>query len=161
MFEVIDNLLSESDLREIQKIMMSREFPWFVNNEVTTSGVRRGYDFYMTHLFFFNYMRNSPYFYLILPILNFLQPSAVARIKGNFYPNQNKLFEHEMHIDDDSSKGALFYINTNDGYTKLQDGTKIKSIENRLLIFDSFLPHCSTNCTNDYGRYNINFNYYL
>ena len=160
MYEVIDNILKKEHLDEIQKVMMSREFPWFVNNEVTQTGIKRGNDFYMTHLFFFDHMRNSPYYYLIEPIIQFLNPNALARVKGNFYPNQNNFFEHEMHIDDEVSKGALFYVNTNNGYTKLKDGTKIDSVENRLLLFDSFMPHCSTNCTDTYGRYNINFNYF-
>ena len=56
--------------------------------------------------------------------------------------------------------GAVFYLNTNNGYTKLHDGTRVCSKENRLLLFDAKLPHCSTNCTDQKIRLNINLNFY-
>ena len=44
--------------------------------------------------------------------------------------------------------------------TEEQDGTKIESIENRLLIFDASRMHNSTTTTSFEGRYNINVNYF-
>ena len=58
-------------------------------------------------------------------------------------------------------KSAIFYINNNDGYTILNNGkTKIESIANRILFFDSTKNHSSTHCTNDHARVNININYF-
>jgi len=54
----------------------------------------------------------------------------------------------------------LFYLNTNDGLTVLEDGTEIKSIENRILLHDASKPHHSTTCTDADRRVNINFNYF-
>jgi hypothetical protein len=51
-------------------------------------------------------------------------------------------------------------IFTCDGFTSLDDGTKIESIENRLLLFDSNKPHASSTCTNAKARFNMNFNYF-
>jgi hypothetical protein len=51
-------------------------------------------------------------------------------------------------------------LNTCDGFTSLDDGTKIESIENRLLLFDSNKPHASSTCTNAKARFNMNFNYF-
>ena len=56
--------------------------------------------------------------------------------------------------------GAVFSLNTCDGFTSLDDGTKIESIENRLLLFDSNKPHASSTCTNAKARFNMNFNYF-
>ena len=42
---------------------------------------------------------------------------------------------------------------------KLEDGTKIDSIANRMLIFDGAEKHCSTTTTNVPVRINININY--
>ena len=53
----------------------------------------------------------------------------------------------------------MFYFNTCDGYTKLNDGTKVESVANRALFFDPSIPHQSTNCTNAKARFNININY--
>jgi hypothetical protein len=86
---------------------------------------------------------------------------ALIRVKGNLYPSTSKLVEHDFHIDFPfKHKGALFSVNTCDGYTKLDDGTKIESIENRLLLFDASKNHASTTCTNTHVRVNINFNYF-
>ena len=56
--------------------------------------------------------------------------------------------------------GLYFILNTCNGYTKLEDGTKVFSVENRALFFDSYTPHCSTSCTDKLYRSNININYF-
>ena len=57
-------------------------------------------------------------------------------------------------------KIAVLYINSCDGYTKFEDGTKIDSIANRMLIFDGDTMHTSSTTTNEIARCNINFNYF-
>ena len=77
------------------------------------------------------------------------------------YPNTQEIYEHGKHTDYDfSHKAAILYINTCDGYTKLADGTKIDSVENRMLLFDASTPHQSTTTSNTTARFNINFNYF-
>jgi len=53
-------------------------------------------------------------------------------------------------------KIALFYLNTNNGYTILKDGTKIESIENRLAIFDNTVIHTDCSQTDTEGRLVLN-----
>ena len=50
-------------------------------------------------------------------------------------------------------------VNDCDGYTKLNDGTKIDSIANRLLITDGSILHSSTTTTNDKVRVTIGMNW--
>ena len=57
-------------------------------------------------------------------------------------------------------KGAILYLNTNDGYTCFEDGNKIKSIENRFVAFDSSLKHSGTTCTDEPRRIVLNINYF-
>ena len=65
-----------------------------------------------------------------------------------------------MHIDYNfSHSGAILSLNTCDGYTKLEDGTKIDSVANRILLFDPGEEHASTTTTNVSARFNINMNY--
>ena len=73
-----------------------------------------------------------------------------------------KIIEHGLHtdVDYDNSKTAVYYCNTNNGYTRLVDGTTINSIENRMLIFDSKTPHTGSTCTDTPFRTVINFNYF-
>ena len=50
-------------------------------------------------------------------------------------------------------KTGIFYLNTNDGYTKFKDGTIIKSEQNKYIEFDSELEHTRSTCTD--SRYRI------
>ena len=77
------------------------------------------------------------------------------------YPNTEILKEHGMHIDYKFSHTAgILSINTCDGYTKLEDSTKIDSIANRMLIFDASNPHAPSTTTDQPVRVNINFYYF-
>ena len=54
---------------------------------------------------------------------------------------------------------AIFYVNTNDGYTEFEDSTRVESVANKIVIFDSKLKHRGTTCTNQKTRVVINLNY--
>jgi hypothetical protein len=102
----------------------------------------------------------SPYYEKMIPILEKLDAKCLVRIKANLFPNTEILHEHPMHQDYEfSSTSAILSLNTCDGYTKLKDGTKIDSVANRILLFDSSEEHCSTSTTNVPARFNININY--
>ena len=109
-----------------------------------------------------NNVPSSTHFDNILPlIMKKIDVKTLIRVKINSYTKEDKLIEHDLHTDYDySNNGAIFSINTCDGYTKLEDGTKIESVANRMLFFDASKPHCSTNTTNQARRVNINFNYF-
>ena len=55
---------------------------------------------------------------------------------------------------------AIYYLNTNNGFTKFENGDKVNSVANRMVIFDSNLKHTGTSCTDAHARMLINFNYY-
>ncbi|MAU64390.1 MAG: hypothetical protein CMC38_08660, partial [Flavobacteriaceae bacterium] len=57
-------------------------------------------------------------------------------------------------------QAALIYLNTNDGFTELDDGTRIDSIENRLLLFNGNELHSSSTCTDQKRRVLISLNYF-
>ena len=102
----------------------------------------------------------SPYYENMIPLLDKLDARCLIRIKANLYPNTEILHEHSMHTDYPFfHSGAVLSLNTCDGYTKLEDGTKINSVANRILLFDPSEKHCSTTTTNVPARFNININY--
>jgi len=72
-----------------------------------------------------------------------------------------KLIKHKAHRDLPpalSHKGAILSLNTCNGGTYI--GKKfIKSVENRILLFDPSVLHSSTNCTDQQARFNININW--
>ena len=51
------------------------------------------------------------------------------------------------------------FITLNLGIGKVEDGTKIESVENRVVIFDSQIRHAGVPCTDEKRRVVINFNF--
>jgi hypothetical protein len=49
-------------------------------------------------------------------------------------------------------------VNTNNGYTMFDDGEKVSSLENRLLVFNGLEKHCSVVQTDTSARFIININ---
>ena len=83
------------------------------------------------------------------------------RVKANMNMRTPEIIEHGFHTDGTSScTAAIYYVNTNDGYTAFEDGTKVESIANRLVVFNTQTKHTGTTCTNAKFRCVINFNYY-
>lgn len=85
---------------------------------------------------------------------------ALLRIKLNFYAHTDKIYQHKMHHDYPfEHTGALLSLNTCDGGTILEDGSKHDSVANRMLFFDPSKLHASTTTTNQKGRFNMLINY--
>ena len=158
-YKVIDNYLKDEDFNFVREQIYSMDFPWFHNNEITNAGETLGNNYYQIHILYDNNRPNSNYFDTLIKHFDFF--NGLYRIKVNMYPNQGKFIEHQPHTDYKfEHKGAIFSMNDCDGYTKLEDGTKIESKANRMLFFDPTKSHSSTNTTNADRRVNINFNYF-
>jgi hypothetical protein len=160
MFKVIDNAISDSDFQNLKDKIMGSNFPWYYADTVAYEE-EKGDDFYFLHTFYDQCEPKSNYYNLIIPVLVKIQAKAIIRAKANAYPNINKFVKHNQHQDYKfSHKGAIFYVNSNNGYTMLENGEKIESKENRLLLFNSSKLHNSTNCTDKKMRINFNINYF-
>ena len=179
-YEVIDNFLDKEYFDKLVNFLVQEErgeredgnieMPWYFQSSISYP---KGHNkwapsensnlFYMTHMFYEYHTPRSNFYGNIIPLLTKLEElklHGLIRVKGNFYPNTEILHEHPMHIDYDfSHSGAILSLNTCDGYTKLKDGTKIDSVANRILLFDSSEKHCSTTTTNVPARINLNINY--
>jgi hypothetical protein len=166
--KVIDNFLSEQDFLTLKTALLGSSFPWYlnsikVNKNKTTIDDKFNYQF--THGFYYDHSPKSQYIELVTPIILKLNPSALLRIKANLTPNTYKIIEYDYHRDFDAphrfdGMSAVFYVNTNNGYTMFETGEKIESIENRIVIFDSDILHTGTSCTDEKTRCVLNFNYY-
>jgi hypothetical protein len=160
-YEIIDNFLDKDSFNEIKTIIESHHFPWYWNDQVTLKRYD-SFPYYFTHLLYDRTLsRSSFYHQLMSPFFEKIEVKAVIKAKINLYTNVNEFVENEDHVDYSyEHKGAILYLNTNNGYTILEDGTKIESIENRLLKFEPHKIHRSTHCTDVKRRMNINFNYF-
>ena len=113
---------------------------------------------------------NSAELNLILPILKKLQATVLLKAKINKTVARQSNLLVGWHTDttedhwaaDKNPMTAIFYINTNDGYTIIDDEDQkiINCIENRIVIFDSHLKHTGVTCSNTSNKLLININYY-
>ena len=160
---IIDNYLPLDQFASIKDLLMGVNLPWFYSETVTDNDNHNLQldPYYFTHKFHLNYTINSTHYSTLVPLITKIAPKSIIRIKANLYPNMGKEIENDWHTDlPFQHKGAIFYINDNNGYTILEDGTKIESKANRILFFDPSKQHKSTHCTNAKSRININFNYF-
>ena len=140
------------------------DFPWYWSEKV----IHQDYfdvlcdeinNFQLFHTFYSENERHSNW--NISPILDSLKVNAIVRVKANLNFRTNEIVKHGYHIDNQlNCKTAIYYINSNDGFTEFECGKKIQSIENRMIIFDSNLKHTGTTCTNQKRRIVVNLNYF-
>ena len=167
IMKIIDNFLPDEDYDSlVHHIVGCRRFPWNYNWYVTAQEDENAdrNNWYLTNLLYVwdgIELNVRPEFD---PIDEFVMPhmkiDKLLRVKANMYPSTEKIFEHEPHVDYDYFvKGAILSLNTCDGFTRLEDGTKVDSVANRMLFFDSSRPHNSSTTTNVQTRINININY--
>jgi hypothetical protein len=162
-YEVIDNFLAPDDFLNIKNTMFSNNFPWGYEPSVLNYPNSEILDklYFFTHKFYKDYVPFSNFISLLDPIIKKLNPKSIIKIQANLYPNVNKYIESLFHRDYEySHKGAVFYLNTNNGFTELEDKTKIQSIENRILLHDPFEFHKIVPCTDEKVRIVIVFNYF-
>ena len=162
-YKIIDNALRHEDFILIKNNIMCEAFPWhfvdYVTEKDEVAPSLRG-SFYFSHMFWdgFNIEPESQMF---SPLLDLMDCHAIIRIKANCYPSTSERVMHNNHVDYPfPHKGAIFYLNTNNGLTILEDKVEVESVENRLLLFDSSKQHKSTTCTDDKCRINVNFNFF-
>ena len=160
MLEVIDNYLDDETFKQMENIMVQTKFDWHYTEDITTHLGSDNPYFYFCHQFYLQKnFETSQFFDICIPLLRKLEPTAILRIKGNMYINQGiGVVEHSEHKDYEFSHfGGLFSINTCDGYTRIGD-EKIPSVANRMILFDTSVPHTSTSTSDSKYRMNINMN---
>ncbi len=156
--KIIDNFLPEEEFKSIQSLMMGGEFRWFYSEG-------RNYDddglYLMLHMFYQPEVgSNSEYLSMWSNFMNKLEAKKCERIKANLTFNTPTIEPASFHSDYSDMKTAIFYINTNNGYTEFESGVRVNSVANRVCIFDSNLNHRGTTHTEGGPqRIVVNFNY--
>jgi len=157
--EIIDNYCSQEYFDKLSEIVLSPDFPWFYQD--TVSGPSNNDDFYFTHCVYKHHRITSELYDMLIPLFESIQIKSLIRVKFNLYPNLGTEITNDPHIDYEfQHNGAILYLNTNNGFTVLEDGERISSIKNRLLLFDASKKHYSTHCTDKKIRVNMNINYF-
>jgi len=163
MIQVIDNFLPELYFKNIQNNMMGNNFPWYYNEYVTSFNSKQ---FQFTHRFCGpsddGRYDESPCYKILIPCIDLLKCREIIRIKGNMTPRTVFRRGGGYHLDFGKHKNiktSIYYVNTNNGFTRFKGKGKVKSVANRMVIFDGDLEHEGVTCTNQKVRTVINFNY--
>ena len=108
---------------------------------------------------------------LMLPIIGRCRVLAIHRIKCNLeLHGGSEPYASEYHVDwqneediKSNMQAAIYYVNTNNGYTEFKDGEevrKVESVANRMVFFDAELSHRGVSATDTRYRCVINFNWF-
>jgi len=162
--KIIDDFLSPSDFELTQHFFCkpNSELAWYFNDSIISGA--KGIDKYQFTHTFFNLSRpfNSNYSNFLQPFLTKLNAKYIFRIKANLRPRTTQGVLSGYHTDMDlNQQTAIFYLNTNNGYTKFKDDQypDVPSVANRLLTFYGGLQHCGCSCTDENTRVVLNVNY--
>ena len=173
--EVIDNFLPEYHFRQISNMILGADFDWYFNDLILHPD-EDGYDdkaYQFVHCLFT--IERGGICSNRYPLFDIVQQKLgvkrLDRIKMNL--NTRTLFHRKTGFHNDQrqrspndvhplhQKTAVFYLNTNNGWTEFKKGGKVKSVANRIVIFDSNLEHPGVTCTDEKRRVIVNFNYDL
>jgi hypothetical protein len=153
-YNIINNFIEhELDFLQIKNFILT-QYPFYYTPKDD--------GFVFTHLLFSDNNITSNYLNMLRPIYSKLDLKALIRVKVNIFPNLNNEFI-EYKSDSDlnySHKKAIIFLNTNNGYTQLENGEKIESLENSVLLLENHNEHIDTNCTNDKIRCTIVIEYF-
>ena len=157
--EVIDNFLPQNEFNFIRESLSEAGFYWgFIPTSVSGEKAQ------LVHLFCDAIMGfTSPHAQrLIAPLVDKLQPRAILKAKANLQWQRDKIIEDPLHVDFHNIQAttSILYINTCNGYTHFEDGSKVHSVANRLVSFPTQTLHAGANCTDEMARMVINFNYH-
>jgi len=154
--EIIDNYLPEDVFNTLQEELLSHKFPWYFNDHIVQH-TPTNYQF--VHVF----KPPSPFIDIIAPLLNKIKPKRIIRCKMNLRPITDEPSQSPYHQDQSKNPNhniAIYYINTNNGYTIFEHNKqKVESIANRLVMFHGSLVHAGCSTTNQKRRVVLNLNY--
>jgi len=168
--KIWDNFLSEQDHLDLYEYMTSAALPWFLSLDVINTDVNKlecdeKFNWQLYHPFYHTPCDSSPHGEILDRLLEAVNPTMLYRIKANLNPVAHEVFPHGYHIDTNSGELAsmittgIYYLNNNNGYTILEDGTKIENIANRYVTFPANVRHTGTTCTDAPFRLVLNLNY--
>ena len=158
----ITDYLEPAQHQHLLNTVSDGRFPWYWNDSVTYAEDQCGLDdFQFVHTLYVDFSPSSEYFSLMLPILERLKPAALIRVKLNLNPRTAEPVKFQLHRDvsDTDCATAIYYLNSNNGWTEFETGEKIPSVANQMVMFPGPLLHTGTTSTDQKRRLILNINY--
>ena len=158
--KITDNFLSDDEFKSIQDWFTGESFHWYYNNSI--AGNKQGLDQFQFVHPFYDVAKPSlnKFSSFLYPFLTKLNAKYIFRIKANLRPRTTTAVLSDFHTDMSlNQQTGIFYINTNNGYTKFKDDSTVPSVANRFLSFSGDLEHCGASSTDTNSRIVLNINY--
>ena len=166
--KIYDNFLSKENFVPLQNFMLGENCPWYFNR-FTTYRPERGIEaaeaaFIEGNKFTHTFWRDmegptSPHYNKLLPLLDKCGAKHVVKIKANLLLRTPQVIPHTFHMDTGvDCTTVVYYLNTCNGFTNFKNGEKIKTKENRDVIFNSQIPNGGSTTSNADNRVVLNIN---
>lgn len=159
--KIHDNWLPEHQFNTIKTSLLSPDMDaWRLSGIIYQ--VEQPYNHQMT----LNPMQYNTLAPVMQPIVDKFDCLCWLRIKANITFRTHEHIYSPFHVDvqdelriPNHTFTGILYLNTNDGYTEFEDGTKVQCVENRYVEFSSCMKHAGVTTTNTDYKALINFNY--
>lgn len=163
--KIIPNYIKNEELEQnVKSFLMGDRFDYYYQDSVALNDDPSDPNFFFCHTMFNEggNRQSNAFIPIMMPLLGGLNFEILYRAKVNCYPRFSEHIQTGMHVDmnDTPHKVGLYSVNTNNGYTLFEDGTKVESVENQMVIFDGHLKHCSVGQTDEKVRVNVNINFW-
>ena len=184
-YKIIDNFLSDSDFTKLAGSILpiptgsnpsvASSFGWdYTSSQVGGDEQDRFKkvtdieilnpinNWYMSHMLYYSGYQSRVLQYFG-PLIDKINPLALFKVQANLTVQQEKRGRTLFHIDymgKTSMTTSIFYMNTTNGPTILEDGTEIECRANRLVTYPYNTYHAGVLCTDQPYRSIINLNYF-
>jgi len=154
------DLLEQEFYRNMQFICLGDNFTWFLKSGSNVDDLES--DYYLTHTFYKDNVAFSNYFDFIQSnLLNFIKINSLISVKAIMLPSNKQVKSIEIINEFDFKHNqAIYFVNSTNGNTILQDDTKIKLNENSILYLESSQKIYSENCTDKKAKVMILIDYF-
>ena len=146
MYELIDNFLNDEEFKSIESMLLSNEFPWYLNRVIDKKSYEDNLQF--THTVYSKDHIQSNWFSAFNCFFERMNIFTPLRVKANYLSQTEKRVVHDFHVDIESSNApknintSIFYLNSNNGVTIFEDTKEeVESVSNRMIIFPGYLKH--------------------
>ncbi len=165
--KVYDDFLTKEEYIPIYQYFLDNTIPWYWMDGIIEQG--DGLVQFVNMCYAKDTIINPVMYDMLMPIFNNIKPMALHRIKANLTLSkhlQDVDSQKMLHVDSPychncgNMNTGIYYVNSNDGGTLFEDGTKIESVANRFVVFPCNMKHAGVPASNVNRRIVINFNWF-
>ncbi|RYZ08543.1 MAG: 2OG-Fe(II) oxygenase [Comamonadaceae bacterium] len=164
--QVLDDFLDAGEHAALLAAVASPAFPW--RRTPILFPAPAGLDEAGNVQFVHGFLQHKPGFDfrsdrlpLVRPLLDRLAARAWIKVKLNRTLPRGQHLVYGWHVDTrrPGATTGVYYLNANDGYTAFEDGRRVDSVANRLVLFDARSRHSGASCTDAPQRLVLNLNF--